>query len=579
MTISAVRRWRAPAIGTVTVLAALGYGLWARWTDVLQHPVQEVLTVLVGVTYVATGMVFRAEEEQRSTGTLFILAGFFWLTGGSAFRTGLLPATAWLVMPFDELILMVILLRYPHRRILDRTVRRLVPLLIGLILVLHLPSGLFWDPQRDGWPDNFWWPTIVDLPHAQPVMYRIYLGAGGVVAAVVLALVVRRYRRSSGLDRRELLPVLIASVAVAVSVLIQQIVSTVKGNDDLPMSLWIVVEVVRLGVPLAFTVAALRRVLDRAGVADTVVAIPAPATIGSVRDALRRALADPTLDVFVWLTDRQATVDAEGNLTAVPDDGRLRRDIRDASGGPLAILLVDRTLQRRPDVLDAAARAAALSLENARLHADLRVRLLELQDSRARIVEAGIAQRRQVERDLHDGAQQQLLALAATIGRAGNAAADPTMRELMDRARVELRRALRDLRDLARGIHPAVLEQIGLAAAIESVAETVPMPVAVTVDVAELPPTVESTTYFVVCEALANITKHAHATHATVTVRHTNGRLNVAIHDDGRGGALATPGGGIAGLTDRVAALGGRLTVQSTAAGGTRLTAELPCAS
>lgn len=579
MTISAARRLRAPAIGLGTVLVALGYGLWARWPYVVESPVETGFTVLVGVAFVATGMVFRTEAGQRSTGALFVVAGFCWLTDGAGLRTGLFPAFAWVVKPLDELILLVILLRYPNRQIMDRPVRRLTQVLIGALLVLHLASGLFWDPRRDGWPDNFWWPTIVDLATAQPVIYRTYLGAGGVVAAVLIAFVIRRYRRTSGLDRRELLPVLISTVAVALSVITQQVVATINGNEELPTSLWITVEVIRLTVPLAFGVAALRRVLDRAGVADLVVAIPQPATIGSVRDALRRALADPKLDLFVWLPDRQVTVDPNGAVVDVPDDGRPRREMSASNGSQLAVVLVNPALVRRTDLLDVAIRAAALSLENARLHVDLQGRLHELQGSRARIVEAGIAQRRQVERDLHDGAQQQLLALAATIGRAGAVAADPAMRELMEQARVELRRALRDLRDLARGIHPAVLEQIGLAAAVETIAETIPIPVDVTVDSGQLPQAVESTAYFVVCEALANVVKHANATHAAVAVRRHDGILNVAISDDGHGGATAVIGGGIAGLTDRVAALGGRLTVQSAPGAGTRLTADLPCAS
>jgi signal transduction histidine kinase len=248
------------------------------------------------------------------------------------------------------------------------------------------------------------------------------------------------------------------------------------------------------------------------------------------------------------------------------------------AGRPLAVVLTDPALLRRPDLLDAAIRAATLGVENARLHAELLGQLDELQQSRTRIVEAGIEQRRQVERDLHDGAQQQLLALAATIGRAHTAAVDPTVRQLMDQARTELRRALKDLRDLARGIHPAVLEQVGLAAAVEAVSESLPLPVEVYITSQRLPPTVEATVYFVICEALVNATKHANATRAWVTAERHDATLSVMVEDDGTGGATPSPGGGLAGLSDRVIALGGRLTIHSPFGAGTRLRVELPCA-
>jgi signal transduction histidine kinase len=149
----------------------------------------------------------------------------------------------------------------------------------------------------------------------------------------------------------------------------------------------------------------------------------------------------------------------------------------------------------------------------------------------------------------------------------------------MEQARGELRQALTELRDLARGIHPAVLEQVGLGAAIETVAESMPLPVHATVDTGRLPTAVEATTYFVICEALTNVVKHAVATRADVTVQRADSIVRVTVTDDGAGGATANAGGGLAGLTDRVAALGGHLHLDSPAGAGTRLTVELPCAS
>jgi signal transduction histidine kinase len=241
------------------------------------------------------------------------------------------------------------------------------------------------------------------------------------------------------------------------------------------------------------------------------------------------------------------------------------------------VVLLDPTLERRTDILDAAVRAAALNLENARLHAELLAQLQELARSRTRIVEAGVVQRRQVERDLHDGAQQRLLALAATIGRARNAADDPAVRALMEQARGELRQALQDLRDLARGIHPAVLTERGLAPAIAALADRAPVEVEV-VEVPEdrFPAAAEATAYFTVAEALTNVAKYADATHATVRLARANGGLQIEVRDDGKGGAQATPGSGLAGLADRVGALDGVLEVESPPGEGTLLRAVLP---
>jgi signal transduction histidine kinase len=561
------------------VAAALAFGAWIEWPTLHEDPWSSVVYWAVGVTLVLSGVLFAAEPAQRGTARLFVATGFAWLLNDLGVREyGVLPAIGWLSKPVDELLLMVIILRYPYPRITDPLIRRILAATIAVVVALHLASGLTWRPVWGGWPSTFWWPTVLPLRGAQPYIFRAYDIAGLVAAVIAVALVVRRFRRASGLERRELVPVLVSVAALGINIIVIEGVIFATGQEDVDDALSILKSVLSLTIPLAFVAAALRRSLDRAAVADLVIGVSQPATTESVRDALRRALADPGLDLFVWSPDRQAYVNADGSTGDPLVDQRMRRDVDDAAGRPLAVVLTDPALRRRPDLLDAAIRAATLGLENARLHADLLAQLDELQQSRTRIVEAGIEQRRQVERDLHDGAQQRLLALAATIGRAHTAAADPTMRELMDQARTELRRALKDLRDLARGIHPAVLEQVGLAAAVEAVSETLPLSVQIHITAQRLPPTVEATAYFVICEGLVNATKHANATRAWVTAENHDATLSVTVEDDGTGGATASPGGGLAGLSDRITALGGRLTIHSPTDAGTRLTAELPCA-
>jgi signal transduction histidine kinase len=203
----------------------------------------------------------------------------------------------------------------------------------------------------------------------------------------------------------------------------------------------------------------------------------------------------------------------------------------------------------------------------------------ELRASRARLVEAGDAARRRLERDLHDGAQSRLVALALLLRSARTRASDnPDVAELLDQAQLELRTSLSELRELARGIHPAVLSERGLEPALQSLVSRAPVPVTVVTDGEErLPRPVENAAYFVVSEALANVAKYANATEASVTVQRANGHVTVEVTDDGVGGADAANGSGLRGLSDRVAALDGTLSLDRPAGRGTRLRAEIPC--
>ncbi|MGA9161330.1 MAG: sensor histidine kinase [Actinomycetota bacterium] len=216
------------------------------------------------------------------------------------------------------------------------------------------------------------------------------------------------------------------------------------------------------------------------------------------------------------------------------------------------------------------------------LGTDVTARVRSLTESRAAAVDLAAEDRRRIERDLHDGVQQRLVSLAMDLGRAKEKLdSDPERaKELVDEAHEEAKRAITEVRDLARGIHPAVLTDRGLDAALSSLAARSPVPVEVHVEVAERPPaSVEAAAYFVVSEALANVTKHAAASKATVTVRRSGDRLTVQVQDDGTGGATVTEGSGLAGLRDRVKALDGELHVLSPAGGPTVLMAEFPCGS
>ncbi|GII04411.1 sensor histidine kinase [Planobispora takensis] len=549
-------------------VAALGYGLWAVWPDFAHGTAAAILLLTGQVALAVTGGLFLA-EGRRLVGVLFVAAAFAELTAALTSRPwGWHPFVAGTVRPVGALLLMTVLLSYPHRRVGYRS------FVLGagaLVLTADLADALTWNPAPPGRPPvGFAWITLYDGGPGQRPAYGVYWLLVIAVAVAALALVVHRALTARGLERRELVPVFFASAVYGFAILsraVWMVIPYFTGEGD-PLAPAHVPEVVSISavaapllIPAAFLAAAVRRRLDRAAVADLVTGIARPATVESVREALRRALADPGLELF--------TGDPPGA------DGRLDLQITGSTGGPLAHVRTAPELRRRGDVVEAALGAAALSLENARLHSDLQRQLRQVEDSRARIVEAGVAERRRVERDLHDGAQQRLLALAATLGRLNAVSGDPAVRELVDEARADLRTALSELRDLARGIHPAVLEQIGLAAAVGSVAEALPVPIEIRIAPLESGPATETTLYFVICEALTNAIKHAEARRITVSVAQEHGEIVAAVVDDGRGGAALRQGGGLAGLADRVNALGGVLRLHSPPQGGTRLEARL----
>jgi signal transduction histidine kinase len=315
-------------------------------------------------------------------------------------------------------------------------------------------------------------------------------------------------------------------------------------------------------------------------VGELVVDLSRPLPPGGLRAALARSLRDPSLEV-VFHVPRSGWVDGAGERVELPAEGSGRAvTILREEQGPIAALIHDAAWLREPEVVEATAAAARLALENERLHAELRAQLDEVRASRARIVEAADGERRRLERDLHDGAQQRLVSVGLVLREAQSSlnGADPTVAASLEEAVTELRGALSDLRELARGIHPAILSEEGVEAAVDSLAtrSTIPVTLALSLN-RGLSPQVEATVYFVVSEALTNIAKHAHATRAEVRMRTEGDRIVVQVVDDGVGGASVAAGSGLRGLADRVAALDGRLEVSGHAGGGTRVVAEIPC--
>jgi signal transduction histidine kinase len=336
-----------------------------------------------------------------------------------------------------------------------------------------------------------------------------------------------------------------------------------------------------LAIPISLGAGLLWGRRARAAVADLVVELERTPP-GEVRDALARTLGDPTLELALWLPDQGLYADSQGRPFALPAPGSERAvTLLGPADAPVAALVHDPVLLERRALLTAAGAAARLALENERLQAELRAQLAELRASRARIVTAGDEGRRRLERDLHDGAQQRLLSLGlalqlvrSKLGPDANGASD-----VLDEADAELSAALDELRELARGIHPAVLTEQGLAAALRSLVGRSPVPVTIaSLPEKRLPAPAEAAAYFLVSEALANVAKYARATRVRINVAHADGRVLVDVDDDGVGGADLLRGSGLRGLVDRVHALDGRLELESPPGHGTHLHAEIPCA-
>ena len=302
----------------------------------------------------------------------------------------------------------------------------------------------------------------------------------------------------------------------------------------------------------------------------------APEEIGVV---LAEALDDPLAQLYFWLPETQAYADVEGELVELPHDARAHREIT-RDDARTATLLHDPTLLEHRDLLDGVVSAAALSIEIARLRVEVRIQLAEVEASRTRIVEAGYEERRRLERDLHDGAQQRLVSLGVQLRRLQLSLPREAsiLSPAFDQIVGEVGAAIGDLRQIAAGVRPARLDD-GLAAALRDLARTTPIPVEVEASRERVAASVEAAAYFVACEAVTNAVKHASPSKVAVRTYRDNGTLRVSVSDDGVGGAVVRRGSGLAGLRDRVAAHGGTLEVVSRRGEGTRIEVAIPCES
>jgi signal transduction histidine kinase len=553
--------------------AAVSVELALASDHVAEPGLQAALLDWITLPYVLAGLVAWWRRPDSRFGPLMVAAGFAMFL--SSLQWANAPAPYTLGLAFDLLpaaIFVHLFLAFPDGRLRSRPKRVVVAACYAAAVGLQFVKMLL----GAGGPDNVL--AVVAEPAAAETVQDVQLIALAALALIAIALLAVR-RRRFGRPLRRSVSLLVDSFALG---LVMIAALMLAGAFELPAF-----ETIRrvtfgvLGVaPVAFLIGLMDARLARSGVGDLFVELQADPPPSALRDALARALRDESLTLAYWLPEFERWADLDGRPVELPapDSGRTTTVI-DLNGAHVAALLHHRSLDDEPELLDAVSAAAGIALENGRLQAELKARLDELRGSRGRVIEAGQKERQRLERDLHDGAQQRLISLSLDLRLLeARLSDDPDARASLDQARQEIARSLEELRAVARGIHPAVVTGHGLAVAVESLAASAPLPVQLTVAVdGRLPERLEVAAYYVICESLANIGKHAQATSATVDIARKNGDLVVEIVDDGVGGADSERGTGLRGLADRVEALGGRLRVWTPRGGGTRVRAEMPC--
>jgi signal transduction histidine kinase len=542
------------------------------------------VALVVGWGFIGTGLFAWDRRPNNSVGSLMVATGFAWLLGlistsnvSVLFTAGAIVSSIYIVTALH------MLLAAPYGRGLSRGDRRIVTVGYLLVTIGLVPMYLFLDPARDGCdgcPNN-----VILIEHNESIVgiwsALVNLVGIGVLAAVVISLV-RRWRRATRPERRLYAPVYAAGVALMIAVIGQLAVQT-AGSEGAAVDVLFLISVIPLAlVPYLFLASFVHARMAQGGaVGELMTKLSATPRPGHVRDALADALEDPSLELVFWLPERGRYVDSRGRDYALPEDDPTRAVTKvERDGECVAAIVHDPTLPQMRGHVEAAGAAAALALDNERLDAELRAKIGELRGSRERMLRIGLEERRRLERDLHDGAQQRLVSMALNIRLARAKLNDDPLAadQLLASAGSELESALEELRELARGIHPAVLTDRGLATALATLANRAPVPVELgELPDERLPEAVELAAYFVVAEALTNVAKYSEATHATVQVERHNGRVVVEVADDGIGGADPGRGTGLRGLADRLAVLEGRLDVESPQGHGTTITARIPC--
>ena len=581
-TIQREMRTKLIVVGLAGLFAGAG-ALWAgtdAGTDRPQIP-SGPLALLVGWSLIGSGLLSWRARPGNRVGPIMVCSGFAWFASVLQDSHGPVLFTVGYVLQVVYLAGFVyLILAFPSGRLRSTLDRAIVVVAFALVTAVQLAWLLVADSRAvicARCPGNL--VEVVRSDTLANALLQFQRVAGLAVILAGIGVVIARWRRASRPQRRAVAPVLLAG-GVAFAALSASIIVDVFGlpNGDLYGR---IAYYAFAAVPVAVLLVFLQRRLARGAVAGLVVELGAPSSSIELRQALSRALGDPSLELAFWYPAEGRYVDSDGRSVELPDaSGERRSTVVERDGQPIAVLIHDPALEHNAELVDSVCAAAGLTLENERLKAELRARLAELQASRARLVEATDAERRRIERDLHDGTQQRLVSIAMSLGLlesklpASPEQAGPIVHE----ARAALTATLAELRELTQGIHPTILVERGLPAALDELCHRSALPARLQLALeARLPEQVESAAYFFVSEALTNAAKHSHASEVRVAAACAGALLTVEVGDDGIGGAAARGGSGLRGLADRVEALGGRFTVSSPPGRGTTVRAEIPC--
>ncbi|ONI80654.1 hypothetical protein ALI22I_46190 [Saccharothrix sp. ALI-22-I] len=500
----------------------------------------------VSAVYLIAGVISRRVQPRNRIGLLFVLVGVGWLLNYTVDDTSFLVMLAAQGWPS---VLGHALVAFPTGRL--RTVPRRLVVGAGYVetIVLNVAHDC---------PCKPWAGPVIEAETAMTA----------VVGISMLGLQLHRWRVSSMAQRRTL-TLMLGAMAVGV-VTFAAWEPAAEAGLDLPL---VVLMLALSGVPFAYLAGLLRRRMDRGALADLVVRLSGDSRRAGVQEALAATLHDPGLRVAYWVAEQEQYVDVDGRPVAL-DAVHTRVD---RGSTPVAVLLHDPALDL--ELVDAACAAVGLALENERLTAELRAKVRQLAESRTKVLWAAEDERRRLERNLHDGVQQRLLSVVMTLGLAETVPSERG-RALAAEAKQAVLATIDDVRAVCHGIHPPVLTERGLHGAVRELTALAEPRVDLTLDLPEtVPPLVETTAYYVVAEALANVTKHAEASRTKVVITGGGGRLVVRVDDDGRGGADPELGSGLRGLSERVEANGGTMRVVSGPGEGTSVRVVLPCGS
>lgn len=586
---------------TIIIVLVLATALFVaeQWPNFADWRALSGINVVVSSLLVLTGLLLWRDPGQRGVAWALIITGVMRSTAYvDSWDVTPFPVIGLVFGGFDRVFGAWALLRYPNAA-LTRPHRAFLIGLASWMLTGRVLTAVTSTAQW-AYGEPTWWPTLLpDLRLSEVISAVDFLGEG-MLGLFLVVLLVRRLVQARPLDKVVLTPVMVAGIAATIAAIASAVAQQVVGLVNAPVDVYFAENAVDLTLPLAFLVAVTQRALLSRNISLLIRQIHAGAGIDVVRDALRSALHDPSLDVIDL-----SVPSAELPVQPVPDardgaglggtaasgppaittlaesadaPGRLVEFIHSEDGKPIAVVIADPTLARFRGLFDAAVQTSSMALKTAQLQtAAAQAKLAEVHASRARIIEAARVERQRIERDLHDGVQQHILGLSARLSAAMAGTTDPAATAAFDGARVSLMAILAELRDLAHGIHPEILSQDGLAAAIDEAAERLSLPARIDIPSTRTRADVESAAYFAACEALTNIVKHASASDVSVHVQMEDGQLRMEIADNGVGGAVSD-GHGLANIADRVGALDGSLHVESPVGGGTRLVVTIPCA-